>query len=194
MKLFKKNRSLFAAVDHVSFGVEAQKCFGLLGLNGAGKTSTFKMIIGELNSNKGDVLVNGNSIKANRSLAKSSLGYCPQFDRLPDYMTVKETLYLYARLRGIESMRVEFVCRNMISLFQLNEFEHVLVQNLSGGNKRKLSCAVAFIGKPNVIILDEVNLLSFKRLLLYMIFKNYFLLITSLQREWIQEPENSCGI
>jgi ABC-type multidrug transport system ATPase subunit len=58
------------------------------------------------------------------------LGYCPQFERLPNYMTVKETLLLYARLRGVNKSSIHFICNTMISLFKLDEFEKTLVQKL----------------------------------------------------------------
>jgi ATP-binding cassette subfamily A (ABC1) protein 3 len=162
LKTFKKKReNNFIAVDNLSLGVESQSCFGLLGLNGAGKTTCFKLIIGELETSQGDVLINGYSINSRKELARKNLGYCPQFDRLPEYMTVKETLRLCAKLRGIKCDCVESTCKTMLNVFQLNEFKNSLVQNLSGGNKRKVSCAIAFIGKPNVIILDEVIYFEF---------------------------------
>ncbi len=67
-------------------------------------------------------------------------------------------MILFAELRGISSNLTKRLVDDMISIFQLNEFENALVQNLSGGNKRKLSSAIAFLGKPSVVVLDEVNL------------------------------------
>ncbi len=66
------------AVNQLSFGVKREQCFGLLGLNGAGKTSTFKMITGESEPDVGDVLINGYSIRARQFSARKNLGYCPQ--------------------------------------------------------------------------------------------------------------------
>jgi ATP-binding cassette subfamily A (ABC1) protein 3 len=130
VKLFKKSNKMIAAVDNLSFGVKAQKCFGLLGLNGAGKTTTFKIIVGDLNPNQGDVLINGLSIQKDRYNARQNLGYCPQFDCLPEYLTVKETIYLFAKLRGIPNNLAKNITMDMLEIFQLNEFEKVLVQNL----------------------------------------------------------------
>nr|UOU03314.1 ATP-binding cassette subfamily A3-like 1 [Brachionus rubens] len=155
LKLFKKKKINIAAVDNLSLGVGSQSCFGLLGMNGAGKSTTFKIITGELEANQGEVLVNGHSVKSSNMKARQNLGYCPQFDRLIEYLTVKETLEFFSKLRGIDPMLSEKISKDMLSIFQLNEFKHVYVQNLSGGNKRKVSCAIAFIGKPSVVILDE---------------------------------------
>nr|APD26547.1 ATP-binding cassette transporter subfamily A member 3-like X1 protein [Brachionus koreanus] len=155
LKLFKKKNIRLSAVDNMSFGVPSQTCFGLLGMNGAGKSTTFKIITGELEPNKGEVLVNGYSVKSENMKTRQNLGYCPQFDRLIEYLTVNETLILFANLRGIDQALSVKLAQDMQAIFQLNEFKNTYVQNLSGGTKRKLSCAIAFIGKPSVIILDE---------------------------------------
>ena len=127
-------------------------------MNGAGKTTTFKIITGEIDPTFGDVLINGYSIRNKSYMARRNLGYCPQFDCLPDYLTVREAMILFSELRGISSKLAKNLVDDMVSIFQLNEFENALVQNLSGGNKRKLSSAIAFLGKPSVVVLDEVNL------------------------------------
>lgn len=126
-------------------------------MNGAGKSTTFKIITGELESNKGEVLVNGYSVKSENMKTRQHLGYCPQFDRLIEYLTVNETLILFANLRGIDQVLSKKLSEDMQAIFQLGEFKNTYVQNLSGGTKRKLSCAIAFIGKPSVVILDEVE-------------------------------------
>ncbi len=87
-----------------------------------------------------------------RNLTKT-LSKSEQFDKLPEYLTVNETLTLFSKLRG--SYSTEKIVDDMLNVFQLTEFENSLVQNLSGGNKRKLSSAIAFLGKPSVVILDE---------------------------------------
>ncbi|RNA03981.1 ATP-binding cassette sub-family A member 3-like [Brachionus plicatilis] len=141
--LIKKIR--LSAVDNLSFGVPSQTCFGLLGMNGAG----------ELEPNKGEVLVNGYCVKSENMKTRQNLGYCPQFDRLIEYLTVNETLILFANLRGIDQALSKKLAQDMQAVFQLSEYKNTYVQNLSGGTKRKLSCAIAFIGKPSVVILDE---------------------------------------
>ena len=129
--------------------------YRLLGLNGAGKTTTFKILTGELNSTRGEAFINGYDIKADRSKARRSLGFCPQFDYLPEYLTVEETFELYAGLRGLDSTQIPSIISDMIKVFKLNEMSMKTVQNLSGGNKRKVSAAIGFIGRPSVVILDE---------------------------------------
>ena len=132
------------------------ECFGLLGLNGAGKTSTLQILIGDLESSSGKAYLNGMRIGFGRNV--KDLGYCPQFDYLVDFLTVKETLELFASIRGLRRANAKDIIKKILDNFKLHEFKKTLVQNLSGGNKRKLSSAIAFIGKPQTVILDEVKL------------------------------------
>merc|ERR1740138_2056073 len=92
VKTFKR----FKAVRGVSIGVPAGECFGLLGVNGAGKTTTLRMITGDARIDSGDAHIAGWSVRENRDRARQHLGYCPQFDALPEKLTVRETLNLYA--------------------------------------------------------------------------------------------------
>ena len=88
------------------------------------------MIAGECSSSAGDVLVQGVDARNDRSRARPHLGYCPQRDYLPDYLTVRETLGLFARLRGIAASARRSTVAELIDAFQLNEFANTLVQKL----------------------------------------------------------------
>ena len=127
----------------------------LLGLNGAGKTTTFKILTGEISPTSGNAFINGFDIKKDKNKARRNLGFCPQFDILPEYLTVRQTFDLIAGLRGLDKESVDKIINELIQVFKLNEFNDKLVQTLSGGNKRKVSSAIAFIGKPSVVFLDE---------------------------------------
>ncbi|RMZ94274.1 ATP-binding cassette sub-family A member 3, partial [Brachionus plicatilis] len=154
-KKFKKNKTEFTAVDKLSFGVGKNECFGLLGLNGAGKTTTFKMLTGEIIPTSGNAYINGNEIVKDRSKVRRDMAFCPQFDYLPEYLTVEDAFGLFSALRGLERNTIKKVINDLISVFKLDEYRDKLVQNLSGGNKRKVSSGLAFIGRPSVIFLDE---------------------------------------
>lgn len=155
MKRFRKGNVDFVAVNHLSFGVRRQECFGLLGLNGAGKSTTFKILTGEIRATSGTAYINGCDIDIDTFTARRSLSYCPQFDYLPEFLTVKETFVLFAGLRAIESQSVDKCIDELAAVFKLGEFSDKLVQSLSGGNKRKVSAAISFLGRPSVVILDE---------------------------------------
>jgi ABC-type multidrug transport system ATPase subunit len=143
------------AVRGVSVGVPAGECFGLLGVNGAGKTTTMRMITGDTEIGSGDVLVSGCSVHGQRDKARRHLGYCPQFDALPDKLTARETLALYARIRGVQREELCATVESMITRMCLEAHQHTMCEHLSGGNKRKLSTAMALIGDPDVVLLDE---------------------------------------
>lgn len=146
-------------VDDISFGVERGECFALLGPNGAGKTTTFNMVRGEVAPTQGDVLVTGISVTRERAVARTRLGVCPQFDAM-DKLSVEEVLHFYARLRGVYGQRnqaaaVQAHVDRLIVSVDLDRFRTRMASKLSGGNKRKLSLAVALIGNPSVLLLDE---------------------------------------
>ena len=83
------------------------------------------------------------------------MGYCPQFDPLIDQMTVLETMFMYSRLRGIKENLILKTCLSLIGLLDLNDHKSKMCYTLSGGNKRKLSVAIALVDSPTVILLDE---------------------------------------
>ncbi|KAF0724492.1 hypothetical protein AaE_009782 [Aphanomyces astaci] len=83
------------------------------------------------------------------------IGYCPQFDALIDLLTVREHLELFASIKGVPSKRICDTVKDKMDQMNLNDFEDKLAGTLSGGNKRKLSVAIALIGSPPIIFLDE---------------------------------------
>ncbi|XP_002739960.1 phospholipid-transporting ATPase ABCA3-like [Saccoglossus kowalevskii] len=149
-----RNEAL-VAVDDLSFGVSFRECFGLLGNNGAGKTSTFKMLTGDEIITSGTAYVDGYNIKNDLKLVQQKIGYCPQFDALIDQMTGRETLTMYARLRGVPECYIPKSVNELMKALLLEEHSDKLVKAYSGGNKRKLSTAVALVGDPPIVFLDE---------------------------------------
>uniref|UniRef100_A0AAR2JEC1 ABC transporter domain-containing protein n=1 Tax=Pygocentrus nattereri TaxID=42514 RepID=A0AAR2JEC1_PYGNA len=143
------------AVDRLSLAVRKGECFGLLGFNGAGKTTTFKMLTGDDTVTMGDAFIDGYSILRDVKKVQQRIGYCPQFDAVLDHMTGRETLSMYARLRGIPEKYVSACVENVLRSLLLEPHADKLVRSYSGGNKRKLSAGVALIGGPPVIFLDE---------------------------------------
>eukprot|EP00123_Amoebidium_parasiticum_P015512 comp23006_c0_seq1/m.36687 comp23006_c0_seq1/g.36687 ORF comp23006_c0_seq1/g.36687 comp23006_c0_seq1/m.36687 type:complete len:1736 (-) comp23006_c0_seq1:41-5248(-) len=143
------------AVDGLTFGIQTNECFGLLGVNGAGKTTTFNMMTGDHPPSSGNVWVAGHSILTDIGDVRQQIGYCPQFDALVDTLTGRETLEMYARLRGVRPDRLREVVDNMVVRMDLTAHADRLCGTYSGGNKRKLSTAMALIGDPPVVFLDE---------------------------------------
>ncbi|XP_034020928.1 phospholipid-transporting ATPase ABCA1-like [Thalassophryne amazonica] len=143
------------AVDQLCVGVPAAECFGLLGINGAGKTTTFKMLTGDILVSSGEAFLNGFSIRTEMRDVHQNLGYCPQFDAIDDLLTGREHLEFYARLRGVAEKEVAMVAEWGIQKLGLVKYSNKSAGTYSGGNKRKLSTAMALIGCPPVIFLDE---------------------------------------
>lgn len=153
-KMYSGGQSLLA-VDRLSLAVGKGECFGLLGFNGAGKTTTFKMLTGDESITSGDAFIDGYSILTDVKKVQQRIGYCPQFDAVLDHMTGRETLSMYARLRGIPEKYVTACVENVLRSLLLEPHADKLVRSYSGGNKRKLSAGMALIGGPPVIFLDE---------------------------------------
>uniref|UniRef100_A0A8C5SUR6 ABC transporter domain-containing protein n=1 Tax=Laticauda laticaudata TaxID=8630 RepID=A0A8C5SUR6_LATLA len=149
------SRDSCLAVDRISLAVSKGECFGLLGFNGAGKTTTFKMLTGDESITSGDAYVDGHSILANIKKVQQRIGYCPQFDALLDHMTGRETLSMYARLRGIPERYIGSCVENMLRGLLLEPHANKLIRGMNGGNKRKLSAGISLIGGPPVVFLDE---------------------------------------
>ncbi|KAM9393672.1 ATP-binding cassette sub-family A member 2 [Pholidichthys leucotaenia] len=155
-KVYKSRKmGRILAVDRLCLGVRPGECFGLLGVNGAGKTSTFKMLTGDECTTGGEAFINGNSILKELLRVQQSIGYCPQFDALFDDLTAREHLELYTRLRGIPWKDRERVVQWALEKLEMSKYADKPAGTYSGGNKRKLSTAIALIGYPPLIFLDE---------------------------------------
>lgn len=143
------------AVKGVTFGVKKGECFGLLGTNGAGKTTTFKALCGEVIPTFGMTKIAGYDLSKDMNRVRYLIGYCPQFDALLDNLTAREHLELYAAIKGIPVELREKLIQAKLHQLNLKQFEDVLAGTYSGGNKRKLSVAIALLGNPPIILLDE---------------------------------------
>ncbi|TMW59992.1 hypothetical protein Poli38472_000034 [Pythium oligandrum] len=143
------------AVKNLSFGLKRGECFGFLGINGAGKTTTMKMLTGDIVPTSGSATLAGFDILSQQIDIRREIGYCPQFDALIDLLSVREHLELFAQIKGVPRSELDEVVREKMQQLNLTAFEHKLAGSLSGGNKRKLSVAIAMIGSPSILFLDE---------------------------------------
>ncbi|VDM95252.1 unnamed protein product [Thelazia callipaeda] len=143
------------AVRDVTFAVKNGECLGLLGVNGAGKTTMFRMLTGQMSIGAGDAFINSLSIQYNSSSNPRSSGYCPQFDALNPKLTAREHLRYYSFLRGIRKDCVDKVVNWTLNELHLNTYADEVAGSYSGGNKRKLSVALALVADPPLLLLDE---------------------------------------
>ncbi len=147
-----------AAVDHISFIVNTGELFGLLGPNGAGKTTTINMLSTLLKSTSGYGEVAGYDISKSKDDIRRSIGIVFQEPALDIKLTGEENLEFHAMLYGIKKAERRIRIKEVIELVELTEKKNVLVENYSGGMKRRLEIARGLIHKPEVLFLDEPTL------------------------------------
>nr|CAB3219611.1 ATP-binding cassette sub-family A member 3-like [Phallusia mammillata] len=151
-KIYDRN---LVAVDGLCLGIPEAECFGLLGINGAGKTTTFKMLTGDYKSTSGTAYLDGYDIQKDLRKVQQRMGYCPQFDGLIEQMTGAETLRMFARLRGVPEIDIPACVESLGGILHFEQYLDKTCGTYSGGNKRKLSTAIALVGNPPVVLLDE---------------------------------------
>ncbi|KAK0132264.1 ATP-binding cassette sub-family A member 12 [Merluccius polli] len=147
------------AVNQVSLGIPSGECFGLLGVNGAGKTTTFKMLTGDISPTDGTAQVkdvDGRMVDIMECRDQGiNIGYCPQVDALDDLLTGREHLYFHARIRGISKREIDGVVNYLLKKLELVYHQDIVTESYSCGTRRKLSTALALIGHPQILLLDE---------------------------------------
>eukprot|EP00002_Diphylleia_rotans_P019442 TRINITY_DN3762_c0_g8_i1.p1 TRINITY_DN3762_c0_g8~~TRINITY_DN3762_c0_g8_i1.p1 ORF type:complete len:1321 (+),score=225.40 TRINITY_DN3762_c0_g8_i1:232-4194(+) len=147
--------SEFRALEEVSMGIPKGMCFGLLGPNGAGKSTLMNIISNSLYPTAGCVYLEGIAIAESAVVQFPMLSSCPQSDPLFSHLTVREHMIYYGHLCGLREELLHVECDRLVAALQLTESESKLAGSLSGGTKRKLSLAIALLGKGSVILLDE---------------------------------------
>ncbi|XP_063159030.1 glucosylceramide transporter ABCA12 [Candoia aspera] len=156
-KIYHLPHRRIVAVKNVSIGIPAGECFGLLGVNGAGKTTIFKMLTGDIGPSDGKLLVQDEtgSLSEINDAHWSRFGYCPQEDALDDLLTVEEHMYYYARLHGIPEEDIKGIVLHLLYRLNLMPYRCRIASMCSYGTNRKLSAALALLGKPSILLLDE---------------------------------------
>ncbi|KAM9804931.1 glucosylceramide transporter ABCA12 [Neosynchiropus ocellatus] len=153
------NKKKVHAVKKLSVGIPAGECFGLLGENGAGKTTTFKMLTGDVSPTDGTAQIkdlDGRLVDIMECRDRGiNIGYCPQVDALDSLLTGEEHLYFYARIRGISKRNIDGVVNYLLKRLGLNPYRSVVTDGYSCGTRRKLSTAMALVGHPQILLLDE---------------------------------------
>ncbi|MGA7721517.1 MAG: ATP-binding cassette domain-containing protein [Ignavibacteriaceae bacterium] len=143
------------AVDDISFSVNTGEIVGFLGPNGAGKTTTMKIITCFMAPTSGNVLVNGQSVLADKEKIKKKIGYLPENNPLYYDMPVMEYLEFAGALQGIGRDKLQDKIADMIHTCGLNEEKHKNIGELSKGYRQRVGLAQALIHDPEILILDE---------------------------------------
>jgi ABC-2 type transport system ATP-binding protein len=153
-QLTKKYGS-FTAVDSLDLHVPAGQLFGFLGPNGAGKTTTLRMIAGILRPTAGRILIGGIDVVQQPNEAKARLGFIPDRPFIYEKLTGMEFLRFVAGLYGQQGAQVEHRGRELLGLFDLEDWRDELVESYSHGMRQKLIISSAFVHRPDVIVVDE---------------------------------------
>lgn len=142
-------------VKRISALVEDSMCFGLLGANGAGKTTVFKMLTGDEKISAGQAFIKSFNVSHEMNKIHNLIGYCPQFDALLEELTGRQTLRIFALIKGIPRSQVSDTVKILADKLRLTKYMDKRVKTYSGGTKRKLSTAISLVGDPEVLLLDE---------------------------------------
>ncbi len=143
------------AVDHLSIQVQPHEIYGLLGSNGAGKSSTLKAVVGLLTPADGSVSILGHDPVREPVLTKQIVGYVPETALLYDALTPREFLEFVASIRGLDSRQVSERAKSYVTAFQIErEFDQPLA-TLSNGTRQKVLLISAFLHQPPLLVLDE---------------------------------------
>jgi len=143
------------AVDGISLTINSGEVFALLGHNGAGKTTTISILTGLFPLTSGNAHVFGKSVSTEMDEIRKMLGVCPQHDILFPNLTAYEHLALYSGIKGVPKSELDAEIKTKLKEVGLENSAHDIADTFSGGMKRKLSVAIAFIGSSQVIFLDE---------------------------------------
>jgi len=143
------------AIRDINIEIGQNGITGLLGSNGAGKSTTMNIICGVLNQTEGEVLVNGYNIRTQPELAKKEIGFLPQVPPLYTDLTIDEYLTYCAELRFIERKSIKKAVDEVKERCGIAHFSNRLIHNLSGGYRQRVGIAQAIIHKPKLIVLDE---------------------------------------
>ncbi|MGE5679864.1 MAG: ATP-binding cassette domain-containing protein [Bacillota bacterium] len=145
----------FVSVDNISFDVRQGEIFGFLGANGAGKSTTIRMLCGILEPTEGDALVGGFSIKKQPDKVKTQIGYMSQKFSLYNDLTVEENINFFGGVYGLYNKKLDERKKWVLKVANLEGREKALTGSLPGGIKQRLALGTAVIHEPKIVFLDE---------------------------------------
>ncbi len=151
----RKSFGSFEAVRGIDVDVRRGEAFGFLGPNGAGKSSTMRMIAAVSPVSGGELRILGLDPERDGPAIRARIGVCPQEDTLDTELTVRDNLYVYGRYFGLPRKEVRERDEELLEFVQLTEKRDAMVDDLSGGMKRRLTIARSLINRPEVLLLDE---------------------------------------
>ncbi len=153
IKNLKKSYAYIEAVKGISFSVSKGEMFGLVGPDGAGKTTTIRILVGLLNADDGSASLIGKDVSKEKKLIQNEVGYLSQKYSLYGDLTIDENIEFFADIHNVKNYKSR--ANELLEFTRLTKFRDRLADNLSGGMKQKLALACALIHKPKILFLDE---------------------------------------
>ncbi len=154
-KTFPSPRGTLTALDNITFSLKEGSITGLIGPDGAGKTTLMRLLAGLLLPDSGEIRIMGNNPSRDPLSVQGSIGYMPQKFGLYEDLSVQENLDLYADLQGVPRNRRKELYAPLLSMTALSPFGKRLAGQLSGGMKQKLGVACSLVHQPPILLLDE---------------------------------------
>ncbi len=145
----------FRAVNELSFNIQIGETFAILGENGAGKSTTMRMIACRSPLTAGELFVQGFNVRNDERRIRSLIGIVPQENNLDPDLNVRENLLVYSRYFRIPKEEAQKRCDELLDFIRLKEKADAKVEQLSGGMKRRLIIARALLNRPKILLLDE---------------------------------------
>jgi ABC-2 type transport system ATP-binding protein len=143
------------AVNHLNLSISAGEIYGLVGPDGAGKTTTLRLLCGALQPDSGEMEISGYDVLTQTEQARAQIGYLPQRFSLYGELTVLENLRFFAEVRGLKSEDWKPRCLQILEFVGLADYSERWAGKLSGGMRQKLGLAAALVHEPKVLLLDE---------------------------------------
>ncbi|MBQ8234051.1 MAG: ATP-binding cassette domain-containing protein [Bacilli bacterium] len=178
------------ALNNLSFKVDEGEIFGLLGLNGSGKTTTFRIIMGLLEQTSGKVTLNGKKIDYSIT---DKIGFLPEERSLLTKLTVLEQVIFYGRLKGLKEEDIEKKLDYYLEKFGILEYKNKKIKELSKGNQQKIQFITSIINNPKLLILDEpfsgldpINIELFKKEILELASKGSIIIFSSHRMDHVE--------
>tara|TARA_B100001029_G_scaffold24019_1_gene16670 strand:- start:7011 stop:7982 length:972 start_codon:yes stop_codon:yes gene_type:complete len=153
--LFGKEISKFSALNGLNLNVEKGQIYGFLGPNGAGKTTTIKCIIGILEADSGNIIIDGKNIKGNNLYFKNKIGFLPEQVGLYGRLTAKESLQFYGGFYNLNENEIEKRGKKLLAKLGLEKDSNRRVGEYSLGMRKRLALCIALLNEPEILVLDE---------------------------------------
>ena len=153
--LFGKEISKYSALNGLNLSVEKGQIYGFLGPNGAGKTTTIKCLIGILEADSGDIIIDGKNIKGNDLYFKNKIGFLPEQVGLYGRLTAKESLRFYGGFYDLTEEKIEKRGKDLLAKLGLEKDSNRKVSEYSLGMRKRLALCIALLNKPEILVLDE---------------------------------------